>query len=465
MGSIGVDEEIYLYQNSQPQNQGLFVAATDINESRQFVGAQCSRTGPYRELVSTNGTVTNLSFPGRQPGERGPRPLTTAATRFRPHRPPGTSLTGAPPLLDMEPSGDDIANFFSVRLASVFDLDRASYSHGANTQQSLIVDGDWGLATISLRMASALVATLPEKSLLAQIGNTPLLELSRLVADLAGISLFAKAEYFNPGGSVKDRPALHMLQRGEEEGLLRPGKIILDSTSGNTGIAYAMIGAAKGYPVKLCLPENASPERKRILKAYGAEVITTPGGEGSDGAIRRCREIYSEAPERYFYPDQYNNPANWQSHFLSTGVEIMQQTEGQITHFIAGLGTSGTFVGVTRRFRQDMPHVVCISVQPSSSFHGLEGMKHMPTAIVPGIYDESLADENLGIETEDAHRMVRRVAREEGVLIGVSAGANLVASRQVAERLAAEGRTATLVTVLCDSADKYLSEHFWDDHD
>ncbi len=300
-------------------------------------------------------------------------------------------------------------------------------------------------------------------SLLASIGNTPLLELGRLTEDLPGIQIYGKAEYFNPGGSVKDRPALNMIEEGERSGRLTPDKIILDSTSGNTGIAYAMIAAARGYKVKLCLPANASMERKMILKAYGAELVLTDGAEGSDGAIRACKKIYAEDPDRYFYPDQYGNPANWQAHYKTTGVEIMAQTTERITHFIAALGTSGTFMGTARRLKESMPHVQCISAQPSSGFHGLEGLKHMPTAIVPAIYDDKLADDNLWIETEDAYKMVKRLAREEGILVGISAGANVHATRIIGKRLVAEGKSGVLVTILCDGAEKYLSEKFWDD--
>lgn len=299
--------------------------------------------------------------------------------------------------------------------------------------------------------------------ILANVGNTPLLRLAKLTRDFPGIEIYGKAEYFNPGGSVKDRPALNMILDGERSGKLNHDRVILDSTSGNTGIAYAMIAAAKGYRVKLCLPSNASLERKRILKAYGAEIIFTDPGEGSDGAIRKCRQIYNADPDRYFYPDQYNNPANWKAHFETTAPEIMAQTAERITHFIAALGTSGTFVGVTRRLRRDMPGVKCYSAQPSSGFHGLEGLKHMPTAIVPGIYDETLADRNLWLETEDAYRMVRRLAKEEGVLAGISAGGNVGAALQIAEELKREKRGGVIVTILCDSADKYLSEHFWDE--
>lgn len=305
----------------------------------------------------------------------------------------------------------------------------------------------------------------PAESILSTVGGTPLLRLGKIDAEFPGVAIYGKAEYFNPGGSVKDRPALNMLREGERSGLLYPGKVILDATSGNTGIAYAMIGAALGYRVKLCLPANASPERKRILRAYGAEVVLTDPAEGSDGAIRECQRIYREDPQRYFYPDQYSNPANWQAHYQTTALEIIEQTSGRITDFAAGLGTSGTFVGTTRRLREELPGVRCYSVQPDSPFHGLEGMKHMPTALVPAIYDETLADENLWIDTESAYRMVRRLAREEGVLVGISAGANVEAATRIARRLAGRGEEGVIVTVLCDGAEKYLSEHFWEEHD
>ncbi|MBV9441430.1 MAG: cysteine synthase family protein, partial [Acidobacteriaceae bacterium] len=243
--------------------------------------------------------------------------------------------------------------------------------------------------------------------LLGRIGNTPLLEIG--LASRPGVRVLAKAEFFNPGGSVKDRPALNMIRRGEEQGELRAGKTLLDSTSGNTGIAYAMICAAKGYPVKLCLPANASPERKQILKAFGAELVLTDAGEGSDGALRLCRKIHSQDPERYFYPDQYSNPANWQAHYETTAPEIIEQTDNQITDFVAALGTTGTFTGVTRRLKRDLPDVRCYSVQPATPMHGLEGTKHMPTSIKPGIYDAELADDNLWVETEDAYDMARRL--------------------------------------------------------
>jgi cysteine synthase B len=317
--------------------------------------------------------------------------------------------------------------------------------------------------SVLLSAAGAATSARPATDILAHIGNTPLLRLKRIAQDLPGIEIYGKAEYFNPGGSVKDRPALNMILEGERSGKLKPGGTILDSTSGNTGIAYAMVAAARGYKVKLCLPSNASMERKRILKAYGAEIVFTDPGEGSDGAMRKVQQIYHADPEAYFYPNQYDNPANWQAHFKSTGPEIIEQTEGRITHFIASLGTSGTFMGTTRRLKQDLPHVECISVQPSSGFHGLEGLKHMPTAIRPKIYDDKLADRNIWMETEDAQRMVKRLAREEGVLIGISAGANVHAGVMIGKELHAQGREAVIVTVLCDSADKYLSEHFWDE--
>src|SRR5579885_3551695 len=303
----------------------------------------------------------------------------------------------------------------------------------------------------------------PATDLLSVIGNTPLLRLERVARDFPGIKIYAKAEYFNPGGSVKDRPALNMILDGERSGKLNPSRTILDATSGNTGIAYAMIGAARGYKVKLCIPANASIERKRILKAYGAEMVFSDPGEGSDGAIRLCRKIYEADPDAYFYPDQYNNPANWKAHFETTGPEIIQQTGGRITHFVTSMGTSGTFVGVTRRLKRDLPEVKCYSAQPATGFHGLEGLKHMPTAIVPGIYDESLADGNFWLETEDAYAMVRRLAREEGLLVGISSGCNVHAATLLARELAERGESATIVTILCDSAEKYLSEQFWDE--
>ncbi len=299
------------------------------------------------------------------------------------------------------------------------------------------------------------------QSVLERIGNTPLLTLGRVTRAFPNIEFLAKAEWFNPGGSVKDRPALNMIQAGLASGALRPGKTIIDATSGNTGIAYAMVGAALGYPVTLCLPASASQERKRILAAYGAEMIITPGDEGTDGAIRRVQKIVASEPEKYFYPDQYSNPANWQAH-RGTANEIWEQTGGRITHFVAGLGTSGTFVGTTRRLRELNPAIRCISLQPDAGFHGLEGWKHMPTAIRPSIYDDTLADENLEVSTEDAYRLVKRIAREEALLVSPSAGAALSGCLAVANQISRE-QHAVIVTIFADSGEKYLSERFWDE--
>jgi S-sulfo-L-cysteine synthase (O-acetyl-L-serine-dependent) len=285
------------------------------------------------------------------------------------------------------------------------------------------------------------------------------LELSSVSREVPGVRILGKAEWYNPGGSVKDRPALWMIRDGEKSGELGPGKVILDATSGNTGIAYAWIGASLGYRVKLCMPKNASEERKKILRAYGVEVVLTDPGEGSDGAIREARRLYAEDPERYFYPDQYKNPANPRAHYESTAPEIWEQTDGEITHFVAGLGTSGTFVGTSTRLREYNPDIKVISFEPDSPFHGLEGMKHMASAIVPEIYDPTIADQNFGTPTEDAYDMVKRLAREEGILVGISAGAAVATSLRVAREL----ESGVVVTVLCDSADKYLSESFWEE--
>ena len=301
------------------------------------------------------------------------------------------------------------------------------------------------------------------ESLLDRIGNTPLLRLERVGQEFPNIEFCAKAEWFNPGGSVKDRPALSMIQAGIASGALRPGKTIIDATSGNTGIAYAMVAAALGYPVQLCLPDSASHERKRILAALGAELVITPGDEGTDGAIRKVHEIVAGNSEKYFYPDQYSNPANWQAHFRTTANEIWQQTEGRITHFVAGLGTSGTFVGTTRRLKELNPAVRCVSLQPDASFHGLEGWKHMPTAIRPAIYDDTLADENLPVSTEESYRLVKRLAREEGLLVSPSAAAALLGCFQVAAGIPKNAK-AVIVTVFADSASKYLNERFWDEN-
>jgi S-sulfo-L-cysteine synthase (O-acetyl-L-serine-dependent) len=276
------------------------------------------------------------------------------------------------------------------------------------------------------------------------------------------VEISAKAEWFNPGGSVKDRPALAMIQAGLAGGELRAGKTILDATSGNTGIAYAMIGAALGYPVKLFLPHSASEERKRILQAYGAELVMTPGDQGTDGAIHRVRELAASEPAKYFYPDQYSNPANWQAHYRGTASEIWEQTSGRITHFVAGLGTSGTFVGTTRRLKELNPRIQCISLQPDGPWNGLEGWKHMPTALRPAIYDQALADENLEVSTEEGYRMVRRLAREEGLLVSPSAAAALNGCLAIARGIPAEEH-AVIVTVFADNAAKYLSERFWDE--
>jgi S-sulfo-L-cysteine synthase (O-acetyl-L-serine-dependent) len=301
------------------------------------------------------------------------------------------------------------------------------------------------------------------QSVLDLIGNTPLLRLERIGREFPNIEFFAKAEWCNPGGSVKDRPALSMIQAGLASGALRPGKTLIDATSGNTGISYAMIGAAMGYPVTLCLPDSASHERKRILAAFGAEMIITPGDEGTDGAIRRVQKIVTAEPEKYFYPDQYSNPANWQAHYRGTANEIWEQTAGRITHFVAGLGTSGTFVGTTRRLRELNPAIRCISLQPDASFHGLEGWKHMQTAIRPSIYDDTLADEDLPVSTEDAYRLVKRIARDEGLLVSPSAAAALSGCFAVVKTIPRE-QHAVMVAIFADSAAKYLSERFWDEH-
>lgn len=305
-------------------------------------------------------------------------------------------------------------------------------------------------------------ATGAGQPLLDLVGNTPLLYLDRIGSEFPNIEFYAKAEWFNPGGSVKDRPALSMIEAGLASGLLQPGKTIIDATSGNTGIAYAMIGAALGYGVKLCLPESASHERKRILQAFGAELVFTPGDEGTDGAIRRVHEIVAKHPDDYFYPDQYSNPANWQAHFRTTGREIWEQTSGRVTHFVAGLGTSGTFVGTTRRLRELKPKMRCVSLQPDASFHGLEGWKHMPSAIRPAIYDATLADENVEVRTEEAYRLVKRLAREEGLLVSPSSAAALHGCFVVARQIPPNER-AVMVTVFPDSAAKYLSERFWEE--
>lgn len=293
-----------------------------------------------------------------------------------------------------------------------------------------------------------------------RVGNTPLLRLERIARDFPHIQLLGKAEWLNPGGSVKDRAAANIVNQARVAGKLVPGKSLLDATSGNTGIAFAMLGAALGFPVILCMPENVSVERKRILHAYGAKVIFTDPGDGSDGAIRKARELYAQHPEKYFYADQYSNAANWQAHYHGTANEIWQQSEGLVTHFVAMMGTSGTFVGTARRLKELNPAIQCISLQPDSPFHGIEGAKHMASAMVPKIYDPSIADEDLGIATEDAYKEALRLAREEGLLVGISSGAAVTGCLQVAARLKKEER-AVFVTILPDSGDKYLSERFW----
>ncbi len=297
--------------------------------------------------------------------------------------------------------------------------------------------------------------------LLELIGNTPLIDLSALTGR-PEVKLYAKAEFANPGGSVKDRPALAMVLDAGRRGLFGEGRRLLDATSGNTGIAYAMIGAAMGIPVTLALPESASPERKKILRAYGAELRMTDPMSGSDGAILEARRLVAEEPERWAYLDQYSNPENWRAHYRTTGPEIWEQTAGTITHFVTGLGTSGTFMGVGRYLREKNGEVRLISVEPDSPFHGLEGMKHMASALVPPIYDPALADEAIELPTEEAYRSVKRLARETGLLVGISAGGNVAAALKVAAGLPA-GTAGTLVTVLCDGADKYLSDRFWEE--
>jgi len=289
--------------------------------------------------------------------------------------------------------------------------------------------------------------------LLDRIGSTPLLRVTRLRGIPPRVEILAKAEWFNPGGSVKDRPVLRMIEDAEREGRLTPDKIVLDSSSGNAGIAYAMLGAAKGYRVELVIPENVSAERKRIIRAFGATVISSDPLEGSDGAIRLAHERFAAAPDRYCMPDQYNNPSNWRAHYDTTGPEIIAQSEGRITHFVAGLGTSGTLVGVGRRLREWNPHVQIVAVEPDGPLHGLEGLKHMATSIVPGIYDPSVQHRVIGAQTEAAYVMTRRLAQEEGWLVGPSAGAAMLAAVQVAQEI----EEGVIVVVLPDGGDRYLS--------
>ena len=307
---------------------------------------------------------------------------------------------------------------------------------------------------MSARVLEQRYQSTEEHSIEASIGHTPLIRLQRITQDLpSGIELFAKAEHFNPGGSVKDRPALAMILAGERDGTLQPGMTILDATSGNTGIAYAMIGAARGYPVTLCLPKNASKQRKRILRAFGVNVVETDPLQSTDGAQLTAREMFRKEPEKYFYPDQYNNDANWRAHYDGTAPEIWQQTNKRITHFITGLGTSGTFVGVARRLKMFNREIRAVSMQPDLPVHGLEGLKHMATALVPGIYDSSLADQNVEVSTEDGQRMAQRLAEEEGLLVGTSSGANVFAAVRLARSL---NQDAVVVTILCDGGERYL---------
>lgn len=297
------------------------------------------------------------------------------------------------------------------------------------------------------------------RDLESQIGNTPLLSLRSVAKGLpVGVEVLVKAEHLNPGGSVKDRAALAMVLDGERSSRLYPGKVILDATSGNTGIAYAMIGAARGYAVTICLPANASVERKQILQVLGAEIIETDPMQGSDGAQLVAREMAAGDGAKYFYPDQYNNDANWRAHYDGTGREIWEQTEGRVTHFVAGLGTCGTFTGVGRRLKGLNPAVRAISMEPDSPIHGLEGLKHLPTSRMPGIFDPTLADETVEVETEAAQAMTRRLAREEGLFVGVSSGANVVAALALARELPPD---SVVVTILCDGGERYLSERFW----
>ncbi|MBO0681722.1 MAG: cysteine synthase family protein [Candidatus Dormibacteraeota bacterium] len=297
------------------------------------------------------------------------------------------------------------------------------------------------------------LGTVGASSILGLVGNTPLIRIRHFEDRYPDLEVYAKAEWFNPGGSVKDRAALAMVEDGERRGTLTKDKTIIDSTSGNTGIAYALVGAAKGYRVKLVMPANVSEERKQLIGAFGAEVVLSDEMEGSDGAIRLCRELIAEDPDRYYYPDQYNNPANPTAHYNGTGVEILEQTGGRITHFVAGLGTTGTFVGTARRLKEHNASICAIAVQPENGFHGLEGLKHLPTSIIPGIWDSSLADEVWGAPTEPAYDLARSLARQEGLLVGHSCGAALWGVEQLADRI----RRGVVVTVFPDGGDRYLS--------
>ncbi|MDR4510000.1 MAG: cysteine synthase family protein [Candidatus Brocadiaceae bacterium] len=296
-------------------------------------------------------------------------------------------------------------------------------------------------------------------SVLHTVGNTPLIRIRRLTKGVGnkGVNVYAKAEWFNPGGSIKDRAALRIIEDAEKAGGLTRGKTIIDSTSGNTGIAYAMIGAVKGYDITLVMPLNVSEERKRIVRAFGAKVIFSDPMLGSDGAMAEAKRMVKENPSKYFYADQYNNPANWMAHYTTTGVEIWKQTAGKVTHFIACLGTSGTFMGTGRRLKDYNSDIQLISVEPSTPMHGLEGMKHMASSVVPGIYDGEYADRKMTVQTEDAYAIVKRLAVEEGFFVGYSSGAALAASLKLANEI----EQGLIVTVFPDRGDRYLSTRFW----
>ncbi len=299
-----------------------------------------------------------------------------------------------------------------------------------------------------------------QETIIEKVGNTPLIDLQTISKSVHPVKIYAKAEWFNPGGSVKDRAALNMILDGEKSGKLTREKIILDATSGNTGIAYSMFGAALGYKVKLVMPSNAGEVFKQTIQAYGAEIVYSNPQHGSDGAIREAISLYEGSPAQFFYPDQYNNPANWLAHYHGTGLEIIQQSHAEVNHFIAGLGTSGTFTGTGRRLKEFYDDIQLISVQPDSPFHGLEGLKHMETAIVPGIYAPELADQNMEITTEDAQQMVKHLAKVEGILVGISSGAAMVAAMKVAENVA----SGNIIVLFPDSAYKYFDQRFWRDN-
>ena len=301
--------------------------------------------------------------------------------------------------------------------------------------------------------ALSVVESVPGHSVLERIGNTPLLRIRLLEKEFPHITFYAKAEWFNPGGSVKDRAALRMIEEAERTGELTVERTILDSTSGNTGIAYAMIGAAKGYQVRLVMPENVTAERKEIVTAFGAGIMTTPALEGSDGAIREAHRLRAEMPGVFYMPDQYNNPFNWRAHFDTTGPEVLEQSQGEVTHFVAGIGTSGTLMGAGRFLKRHNPSIRVIAAEPDDGFHGLEGLKHMPTSIVPGIYDPSVHDEKVSVPTAAAYELAHDLARSEGLLVGHSSGAALYAAREVARRTP-EG---VFVMVFPDGGDRYLS--------